>query len=146
MKMKVPTSSKFASAVVNKKTKPKDKEDVRCYNCGYIGPQIECDSKNKGMKCFNCNEFGHKALECTKRKIARKKEEASSKIESVNSLDAPRSMYKIIMIRNKKLNALVGTGTHLILLTRMRIKKLNRQHCPDPLYVFRNLEETEWNL
>lgn len=53
------SSSNKPSMATNKKIKLK--EDVRCYNCGAIDyKSTECNSKSKGVKCFNCNEFGHK--------------------------------------------------------------------------------------
>lgn len=125
MKVKISNSNKFTNANTNKKTKLK--EDIRCYNCGILGHRsTECNLKSKGMKCFNCNEFGHKAPDCKKEKIKKKKKEdtMATKIESVSSLDAPRNMYKIIKIRNEKLNALVDTGSQFNIITEDSHRKI----------------------
>jgi len=67
MKTKTPVYSKTTNTAAGKKMKVKEKEEVRCYNCGALGHRsTECESKSKGMKCFNCNEFGHKASDCKK--------------------------------------------------------------------------------
>ena len=41
-----------------------------CYNCGSKDghKSIQCKFKDKGPKCFNCNNFGHISSECTERK------------------------------------------------------------------------------
>jgi len=114
MKTKTPVYNKTANTAASKKTKAKEKEEVRCYNCGALGHRsTECESKSKGMKCFNCNEFGHKASDCKKEKAKKKKDEGDAfvKSEAISSVNASRKMCKTIEIRTKKIMALVDTGS-----------------------------------
>jgi len=71
------------------------------------------NANRRGMKCFNCNEFGHKASDCKKEKTKKKKdkEDASTKSEAISSVSASRKMCKTIELRTKKIMALVDTGS-----------------------------------
>lgn len=117
-------SSKPANQVAGKQVKTK--EDIRCYNCGTMGHKsTDCTSKSKGTKCFNCNEFGHKASECKKEKVKKKKEEEEPiKAEQVNSLNAPKSMHKIVSIRDRELNVLIDTGSQFNIINKSTYEKI----------------------
>lgn len=68
----------------------------------------------RASKCFRCNEFGPKSLDCKKEKSKKMKKSSdkdTKKIEAVNSLSAPKDMYKTIVIKGKRFNALVDTGS-----------------------------------
>lgn len=43
------------------------KKDVRnCYNCGEVDHvSFNCPHRDKGLKCFRCNQFGHIGAKCT---------------------------------------------------------------------------------
>lgn len=84
----------------------------------------DCTSKSKGAKCFNCNEFDHKAFECKKEKIKKKKKEEPEKAEPVNSLNAPKSMYKIVSIHDRELNALIDTGSQFNIINKSTYEKI----------------------
>jgi len=124
-------TNKSSNANTNKKIRP-TKEETRCFNCGEMGHRsIACENRSKGAKCFRCNEFGHKSTDCTKGKtkgVARdgkKAEEEIKKTETVNSLNAPRGMYKIIKIKGKTLNALVDTGSQFNIINQRSYDKID---------------------
>lgn len=116
--------NKATNQVVAKQVKTN--EDTRCYNCGTKGHRsTDCSSKSKGAKCFNCNEFGHKANECKREKTKKKKEEEEpKKIELVSNLDAPKNMYKIIEIQDRRVNALIDTGSQINIINESTYKKI----------------------
>lgn len=58
------------------------------------------------MKCFNCNEFGHKYPECKKEKTKKERKRRGINEDRIN-LNTTRNMYKTIEIQNKKMNALI---------------------------------------
>ncbi|XP_011688267.1 PREDICTED: uncharacterized protein LOC105450218 [Wasmannia auropunctata] len=46
-----------------------DTKIERCYNCGHSGLKSDnCRDKEKGRKCFNCDQFRHILIECLKPK------------------------------------------------------------------------------
>lgn len=74
MRTKSTSNSKLPNSTVIKKTK--QKEEIRCFNCGEIGHKsTACENKSKDVKCFRCNEFGHKSVDCRKEKPKRTKED-----------------------------------------------------------------------
>ena len=112
-KLKIYEKIRTKSAATNKSSNlstvkkiMKSKEEVRCFNCGELGHKsTTCENKNKGNKCFRCNEFGHKSFDCKKEKPKKIKEDINGdtkKIKAVNSLNAPKGMYKTIEIKRAK--------------------------------------------
>jgi len=85
-----------------------------------------CHNKSKGIKCFKCNEFGHKALNCKKEKPKKMKytEEITKKTEPVNSVNTLRGMYKTIRLKDKEFNALVDTGRQLNIINQSIYHKI----------------------
>jgi len=73
--------------------------------CGATDHSVgSCTHKDKGPKCFKCNEFGHIFTKCTK---AEKKEN----IKSVNVVRAEDIQTIPVIINGSKVSALLDTGS-----------------------------------
>lgn len=86
---------------------------VRCYSRGKVAHvSRDCPDKSKGTKCFLCQNFGHKSLNCPKRSTRNK----------VNYIEMKSKDHKTMKINNIKLTALIDTGTNLNLIVQRRVK------------------------
>lgn len=85
-------------------------EEKRCYNCGQWNNHEakDCPHKSKGLKCFKCNNFGHKAVNC--------RELDSKPDPSVKVALNARPKMKEVVIQGQKVEALVDTGCQLNLI------------------------------
>ncbi|KAK9503657.1 hypothetical protein O3M35_010172 [Rhynocoris fuscipes] len=94
------------------KREEKRQEKVRCFNCGELSTHTSasCPFKSKGMKCFKCNQWGHRASECTNKKTV-------SYIGQKN--------FKVISINNHDYEALIDTGSVPNLLKINSYQKIN---------------------
>lgn len=82
----------------------------RCFFCGakdhWSGV---CPVKGKGMKCFECREFGHIAARCPKKAAVVK--------DTCNVSRSARSKYyKDVGLDDKTISALIDTGSDLTLM------------------------------
>ncbi|KAL6421503.1 hypothetical protein ACFW04_011251 [Cataglyphis niger] len=106
MKTRNISINKSSSSTTNKKTI--SKEEIRCFNCGELDHRsTTCQNESKGAKCFRCNKFGHKLIDCKKEKPKKIKENNKEKIkktELVNSLGAPKGIYKNVEIADSQYN------------------------------------------
>lgn len=97
---------------------PKGRLDTKCYNCGgngHLGK--ECKNREKGIKCFSCNQYGNKAVDCPKKKEDEKK--SSKEAEKGNvyfTKQIPDELYKNVKLEGKTMTALIDTGSSLTLL------------------------------
>ncbi|KAJ8911976.1 hypothetical protein NQ315_003254 [Exocentrus adspersus] len=104
-----------------KKAVDRDKKVKRCFVCGAKDHlSDECPVKDKGVKCFKCNEHGHIAAKCVS---------GSSRVNQPresNSVSQPsRKKYlKEVSINNVQLTALVDTGSDLTLIRADEYVKL----------------------
>lgn len=106
----------------------------RCHNCGVQGHlAIKCPAKSRGAKCFGCGEFGHIAARCSKNKNAVKEVSDISKSGYCNKY------LKDIKIRNKKLVALIDTGSDLSLMREDEYQKLGSPEMIRQEIVFRGV-------
>ena len=105
------TKSEFTKPGKEMKSGIQRSQDVkRCGSCaGKYHATADCPTKEKGVKCFQCQGYGHIAAKC---------EKGSGK--QVNECNNPtvrdRKVYKIVTIGNKRLIALLDTGSDLHLM------------------------------
>lgn len=95
----------------DKDDKPSDK---RCHLCGDKSHlQSECPTKEKGVKCFKCNGFGHRAIdkECPKYEEKEKKEKKETE-KKLMCLSKTKSMKKIC-VNGVDVTALIDTGSDI---------------------------------
>jgi len=112
MKEKTEKSKSSGKKEVNKIKAVKDGKRLHCYGCGATDHSVgSCTHKDKGPKCFKCNEFGHISTKCTK---AEKKESA----ESVNVIRAEDIQTVPVMINGSKVSALLDTGSDVNLIRK----------------------------
>lgn len=99
----------------------KKKTDNRksCFNCGLPDHlSAVCLSKDLGPKCFLCNEHGHIANKCPK-----KKKETTGETLAVTC--NPRKKYiKTVRIFDKDIEALIDTGSDLTLMCEDEYKRI----------------------
>lgn len=60
--------TKENSISIKKKAFKKKDSRKRCFNCGEFHETTDCPSKEKGPKCFICNQWGHKSSTCSAKK------------------------------------------------------------------------------
>lgn len=105
-------------------TKNENKDDQkRCHLCGDKSHlQNDCPTKEKGVKCFKCNGFGHRAIdkECPKYEEKKEKKESEKKLMC---LSKTKSMKKI-RIHNVSVNALIDTGSEINAIKKSVFNKL----------------------
>lgn len=96
----------------------RQKPKTRCYNCG----DTEHFSNNctKGIKCFKCNNFGHKSSEC------RNKEKQQLKIQEKGRNDCC-TPYKDVYINETLVKALIDTGSDVNLIKESYLYKINSE-------------------
>lgn len=89
--------------------KNKFSKKKRCHNCGdQEHEEAVCPNKDKGPKCFKCNEFGHRAPGCSKLK----NQKNSAKINIIKN----SNLNKEIEINNVVMNALIDTGSEITVI------------------------------
>lgn len=105
----------------NGATKKESKADGRCFLCGDSTHfSASCPTKEKGVKCFRCNSFGHKASDnvCSKTNVEKKVDP-----NKVMCLVKPKSM-KEVEIGTVKMDALIDTGSDINAIREYYFKKL----------------------
>lgn len=72
--------------------------------CGSDSHKVnECPDKNKGPKCFSCNEFGHISSACSKK----------DNVPKVNVIRRKHNVYLDVVVNGVVLNALFDTGSDI---------------------------------
>lgn len=83
------------------KVKEERKPRMHCYNCGDFHRSEDCPNKEKGPKCFNCNQFGHRSDSCPSPKRDNK--------PRINMIR--RRAHKEVELNDVKVKALIDTGS-----------------------------------
>ncbi|XP_067120962.1 uncharacterized protein [Centruroides vittatus] len=88
-----------------------------CYNCGSRNHISKyCIHKDKGLKCFQCEAFGHKASECPK-------SNSKPELATLDIAIEPK-LFKTIVIGNMSIKAVMDTGSQATLLRKSVFDKL----------------------
>ncbi|GFS65514.1 hypothetical protein TNCV_2469021 [Trichonephila clavipes] len=84
---------------------------VVIYNCGLFNhTSNEYYHKNQGLKCFNCNQFGHKSSQCVFKKPDVKNEVVNEVVsEVVNEINTSTEMRKTVKITGYDFDAVIDT-------------------------------------
>lgn len=104
-----------------------EKDDKRCHLCGDKSHfQGNCPTKEKGVKCFKCNEFGHRAIDkdCPKYGERKEKKDAEKKLMC---LSKTKSMKKVC-VNDVTVNALVDTGSEINAIKKCVFEKLKTSY------------------
>ena len=103
----------------------------RCLFCGNRDHETRaCPDKEKGRKCFKCNEHGHLAPECTKGQDAGSGRGAGSRVNRVDQAqfgEAPRAANrkrKLISIKGVEMVSLIDSGSDYNLLREDVYKRI----------------------
>lgn len=105
----------------NKKDKYTKSNKIRCYGCGSLDHSFKnCTTKEKGVKCFNRNNFGHIATACQEQKKPRRK---ASGVNCVKSVD---EKYFTVNINNISCQALLDTGSDVNIIRQDTYKKIGQ--------------------
>lgn len=118
------------STTKNDNKKP-SKDEQRCFLCGDTSHTIKsCPTKEKGIKCFRCNVFGHKASDkvCKESDIERKEKDAKldekKDEKKVACLNLKTKSIKNVKLCERKFNALIDTGSDISGIRRSLFEKL----------------------
>lgn len=124
------SDGKRASTKNDKRKSSKDEQ--RCFLCGDTSHAIKsCPTKEKGIKCFRCNVFGHKASDkvCKESDIERKEKEKNSDEKkdekNVACLNLKTKSIKSVKLGEHKFNALIDTGSDISGIRRSLFEKLD---------------------
>lgn len=88
----------------------------RCYNCG--DSDHVSSNCSKGVKCFRCNEFGHKSTACPSK--------PTTTLNIQNKKKEGKVPYKKIKINGKEFMSLIDTGSDVNLVTRSQFEKIKQ--------------------
>lgn len=107
----------------NKRNKEKTCDEmriVRCHSCGDPSHATDdCPSKDKGPKCFKCNNFGHMSMSCSA---------PASKIR-INIISPRKNQVRKQMeINDRGVFALFDTGSNSTVIREDMIEK-RKTHC-----------------
>ncbi|GFQ81373.1 retrovirus-related Pol polyprotein from transposon 297 [Trichonephila clavata] len=93
-----------------------------CFNCGLKNHiSKNCMYKDKGLKRFRCEAFGHKASESPNNNT---KPDVAHLIA-----DKEKALNKNVLIGDLVLNALIDSGSQATLIRKSVFDKLNPVHC-----------------
>ncbi|GFW60431.1 hypothetical protein TNCV_942981 [Trichonephila clavipes] len=83
--------------------------------------------KIKALKCFNCNQFGHKSSQCVFKKPDVKNEIVNEIVsEVVNEINSSSEMRKTVKINGYDFDALIDTGSTITLIRESVYQILGR--------------------
>ncbi|GFR05739.1 transposon Tf2-6 polyprotein [Trichonephila clavata] len=92
-----------------------------CFNCGLKNHiSKNCMYKDKGLKCFRCEAFGHKASECPNI-------DTNPHVAHL-IVNKEKALNKKVLIRDLVLNALIDSGSQATLIRKSVFDKLNPVH------------------
>lgn len=75
----------------------KDGKPAHCFGCGATDDEVaNCTHKEKGPKCFRCNEFGHISAKCTKL-IETKRNKEVNIVRMTDVKTVPVTLMEIIL-------------------------------------------------
>lgn len=106
-------------------------EQQRCRNCGGKNhPSEECPHRNKGTRCFRCNEFGHIGKHCQASRTSEGTDLEGT--DSVNKVDDKKmetgihlSSWRLHLEHGKvNINAVICTGTKYSFLRMSKFMEL----------------------
>lgn len=87
----------------------------RCKNCGAMSHYTnQCPDKNKGTRCFKCNQFGHMAPACQQRK---------DEIKEIKTINLPDMHVEVDFYKNNII-ALVDTGSDITIIKKSIYEKM----------------------
>lgn len=127
-KMKKESSKSKSNQKVNKdqsdssKAKLSAEKEQRCFQCGDKHLLKSCPTKEKGPKCFKCQEFGHRSSDNVCRKNDDNKKDENKKIMCITV--KPRAM-KEVELNGIKRETLMDTGSDINAVRECFAKKLN---------------------
>lgn len=79
-----------------------------------------CTTKEKDLKCFNCNNFGHIAPDCPEEKKPQRK---AAEVNCIKSVD---EKFLKVNINNRNCRALLDTGSDVSVMRRDAHEKVGR--------------------
>lgn len=103
----------FKREIEKKKTSFDKSRRAHCPACGSAEHDFKmCPNKEKGRKCFNCNNFGHIAPNCPEEK------KPKQSVAKVNCVKSDRNEFLSIVVNNVTCWALVDTWSEVSLVRR----------------------------
>lgn len=97
------------ATVEKKESSDEEKIIKRCYNCGKKSHiSGACLDKNKRPKCFGCDEYGHKVLDCPKKEKAETNFIIASSMSNKHNVD--------VKINNIPISEIFDTGSDLTVM------------------------------
>lgn len=89
-----------------------EKGEFKCYNCQDYGHKaIECNKEKKPIKCYKCGTDGHTSRNCIKPKPISNSNAEINMIEEENNANKGAKYIKCIKLDNKDFIALIDTGS-----------------------------------
>lgn len=99
-----------------RKTDPTQEEQKRCFNCGDLHNTHDCPNKERGPKCFICNQYGHKSNACFS-----KKPEEKGKINMIRTpIKRPTTQVRV---NNQNIEAHIDSQSDFTVIREDIIKK-----------------------
>lgn len=96
----------------------------RCYLCGDASHvQSLCPTKEKGIKCFKCNEYGHRGCDKVCPKYDERNGNNKNKQEKMMCLSKEKSV-KTVQLSGFDFEALIDTGSEINAITKSVFDKL----------------------
>ncbi|XP_055387616.1 uncharacterized protein K02A2.6-like [Condylostylus longicornis] len=131
------SKSEISRHIADKKPNMKSKNDNNsykkvaryCFNCGSNDHEFHnCPHKDKGPKCFGCNKYGHKKVDC-KEPINKNYDTNKNSFSAKTSTNMTKTMKSNMCIQAKINNidfeCLIDTGSDICVLKQCYFKLIN---------------------